>query len=98
MKAEVWWEGFAERIETSVSLQTNTVSNPGILQGADASLFLASSDQTPVSGKGRAVSGQWSCKKLVHSGLADSVFSFPVFSLMRSEGTPPTGELKVRRW
>lgn len=84
-KAEVWWEGFAERIEASVSLQTNTVSGSGTLQGTDASLFQASSDQTPVSGKGRAVSGQWSCKELVHSGLADSVFS-----LMRS-GEPPRG-------
>lgn len=57
-KAEVWWEGFAEGIEASVSLQTSTMSVPGILKGADASLFQASSDQTPVSGKGKGVSGQ----------------------------------------
>lgn len=49
-KAEVWWEGFAERIEASVSLQTSIVSGLGMLKGADDSF--QSSDPSVWEGEG----------------------------------------------
>lgn len=38
-KAEVWWGGFAGRVDAPVSLQTNTVSGSGVLKRTDDSLL-----------------------------------------------------------
>ena len=64
-KAEVWWGGFAGRVEAPVPLQTSTVSGSGVLKGTEDSLL-----QAPVSREGVCLVSD--LVKLACSGLAGS--------------------------